>query len=142
RALRIDAGQLGDNADQADEQIDGVVVVRALQHGGNALKAHARIDRRPRQIDALAALELLVLHEDEIPDLDEAIAFGIRGAGRPAGNVRAMIVKDFRTRPAWAGIAHRPEIVRACDAEDLAVGKAGDLLPKSERVVVVNIDRN
>ena len=113
RAVGGDAGQIGDGADQRDEQVDGVIVVRALQHGGDALEPHAGVDRGPRQVDALAALELLVLHEDEVPDLDEAVAFGIGRAGRAAGDVRAVVVEDFRAGAAGAGLAHGPEIVGA-----------------------------
>ena len=84
--------------------------------------------------------ELLVLHEDEIPDLDEAVAVRIRRAGRAAGDVLAVIVEDFRAGAARAGVAHRPEIVGAGDAEDFAVGQPGDLLPQIEGLVVVEID--
>ena len=97
--------------DQRAEQVDGVVVVRALQHRGDALEPHAGVDRGPRQVDALARGELLVLHEHEVPDLDEAVAVGVGRAGRAARNVRAVVVEDFRARAARAGVAHRPEIV-------------------------------
>ena len=117
QAGRRHLGQLGDRLDQRAEQIDGVIVVRALQHRGDALEPHAGVDRGPRQIDALAALELLVLHEHEVPDLDEAVAFGVRRARRPAGDMRAVVVEDFRTGAAGAGVAHGPEIVGAGDAQ-------------------------
>ena len=122
------------------EQVDGVIVVRALQHRGDALEPHAGVDRRARQRHALAALLLLVLHEHQVPDLDEAVAVGLRRAGRAAGDVRAVVVEDFRAGAAGAGVAHRPEIVGAGDAQDLAVGQARDLLPQFEGVVVVDID--
>ena len=77
RAVGIDAGQFGDDADQGGEQVDGVIVVRALQDGGDALEPHAGVDGGPRKIDARAVLALLVLHEDEIPDLDETVALGV-----------------------------------------------------------------
>ena len=140
RPVRADLGEIGDVLDQRGEQVDGVIVVRALQHGGDALEPHAGVDRGPRQVDALAALELLVLHEDEIPDLDETVAVGLGRAGRAAGNVIAVVVEDFRARAAGAGVAHRPEIVTAGDAQDFAVGQTGDLLPQIEGVVVVDID--
>ncbi len=126
--------------DEDAEQVDGVIVVRALQHRGDALEPHAGVDRGPRQIDALAALELLVLHEDEIPDLDEAVAFRVRRARRPAGDLVAVVVEDFRARPARPGVAHRPEVVGAGDAQDLALGQAGDLFGQLEGIVVVDID--
>ncbi len=61
-------------------------------------------------------------------------------AGRAARDVVAVVVEDFRARAAGAGVAHRPEIVAAGDAENFLVGQAGDLLPQLEGVVVVDID--
>ena len=90
-----------------------------------------------RQVDALAAGELLELHEDEVPDLDEAVAVLVRAAGRAAGDVVAVVVEDLRARAARAGVAHRPEIVGGGDADDLLVGQAGDLLPQADGLVVV-----
>ena len=63
-------------------------------------------------------------------------------ARRAAGNVLAVIVEDFRARPARPGFAHGPEIVGAGDADDLLLGQAGDLFPELERLVVVDIDRD
>ena len=87
-ALRIGAGQFGDGADQGDEQIDVVIVVLALQHRGDALEACAGIDRGLRQRIAHAALELLELHEHEVPDLDEAVAVLLGRAGGPPRSCR------------------------------------------------------
>ena len=140
RPVGVDPGQLGDCADQRLEQVDRVIVMRALQNGRDALEPHAGVDRRPREIDALAALELLVLHEHEVPDLDEAVAFGIRRARRAARNLVAVVVENFGARSARTGIAHGPEIVRAGNAQDFAVGQPRDLLPKLEGVVIVDID--
>ncbi len=138
-AVRGDATELGRGRDQGLEQVDIVIVVDALQHRGDALEPHAGVDRRPRQRDALAARLLLELHEHEIPDLDEAVAVGVRAARRAAGNVVAVIVEDLRARPARAGVAHRPEIVRGRDADDLVLGQAGDLAPQAERLVVLGV---
>ncbi len=140
--MRADLGEVGDVLDQVGEQVDGVIVVRALQHRGDALEPHAGVDRGAGQVDALAVLELLVLHEDEIPDLDETVAVGVRRTGRAAGNVVAVVVEDFRAGAAGAGVAHRPEIVGAGDAQDFPVRQAGDLLPQIEGVVVVDINRD
>src|SRR3546814_12844797 len=95
------------------------MVVLALEHGGEALQAHAGVDRRLRQADALVARHLLKLHEDEVPDLDEAIAVLLRAAGGAAGDVRAVVVEYLRAGAAGAGVAHRPELVRGGDADDL-----------------------
>src|SRR5690606_8502442 len=93
-------------------------------------------------IDPLPAGELLILHEDEIPDLDEAVAIGVGAAGRPAGDAIAMIVEDLRARAAWPGVAHRPEIVAGTDADDALLRQPGDLSPQREGIVVVGIDGN
>src|SRR4029077_1328181 len=90
--------------------------------------------------DALAVGELLVLHEYEIPDFDEAIALRLRTTRRSAPDMIAVIVEDFRTRTARPGIAHCPEIVAASDPQDFLFGQAGDLPPKRECLIVVDID--
>ncbi len=136
-AGRGHAGQLDRGADQSADEIDGVIVVRALEHGGDTLDPHAGVDGRVRQLDALAASELLILHEHEIPDLDEAVAFGIGAAGRAARNAGPVVVENFRARSARSGIAHRPEIVAAGDADNLVVGEARDLAPERGRLVIV-----
>ncbi len=114
--------------------------MRALEHRGDALEPHAGVDRGPRQVDPRAARLLLVLHEHEVPDLDEAVALGVGRAGRAAGNVLAMVVEDLRARAARAGVAHRPEIVGGRDADDPPLRQAGDLLPQVEGLVVLGID--
>ncbi len=134
-------GQLGDGADQRAEQVDGIVVVGALQHRGDALEPHAGVDRRPRQVDALAAGQLLELHEHQIPDLDEAVALGVGRARRTAWNLVAVVVENLRARPAGTDVAHLPEVVGAGDAQDARFGQARDLLPQLERLVVVDVDR-
>jgi hypothetical protein len=139
-AVRIGAGQFGDDADQRDEQVDVVIVVLALQHRGQALEPRAGIDRGLRQRITDAAFELLELHEHEIPDLDEAVAFRLRRARRPAPDLVAVIVEDFRAGPARPGVAHLPEIIGTGDADDARLRQAGDLLPEIERLVVVDID--
>ncbi len=45
---------VGRGRDQRLEQVDVVVVVHALQDGGDALEPHAGVDRGLRQVDAVA----------------------------------------------------------------------------------------
>ena len=125
---------------EVPHQVDVVIVVLALQHRRQALQPHAGIDRRPRQVHALALGHLLELHEDQVPDLDIAVAVGIGRARRAAGDLVAMVVEDLRARAAGAGIAHLPEIVRGPDPDDLVVGEAGNLLPQAGGLVVVGVD--
>ena len=140
RAVRVGVGGIGRGLDQRAHQVDVVIVVLALQHGGEAFQPHAGVDAGPRQGDALGLGHLLELHEHEIPDLDEAVAIGVGAARRAARNLVAMVEEDFRARAARAGIAHGPEIVGGGDADDAAVGQAGDLLPQVKGLVVVVID--
>ncbi len=131
------AGQIDRGGDQRAEQIDGVIVVGALQHRGDALEPHAGVDRGTRQLDAGAPGKLLILHEHQIPDLDEAVAVLVGAAGRAALKLRPMIVENLGARAARPQIAHRPEIVGAGDADDLRLRHAGDLAPQFRRLVVV-----
>ena len=61
-------GRVDRARDQRAEQIGVVIVVHALQDGGDALQPHAGVDRRTRQVDALLLRHLLELHEDEVPE--------------------------------------------------------------------------
>jgi hypothetical protein len=91
-------------------------------------------------VDARAVGLLIELHEDEVPDLDEAVAVLIGRSGRAARRYGAMIVEDFRAGAAGAGVAHRPEIVRGRDADDALLRQPGNLAPQAERLVVGVID--
>ena len=139
-ALGLHARRLLGGADQRAKQVDVVIVVLPLQDGRDALEPHARVDGRTRQFHAFLLRDLLELHEDEVPDLDEAIAVLVGAAGRSAGNALAVVVEDFRTGAAGAGIAHGPEIVAGGDADDPVLGQAGDPLPESRGRVVGMID--
>ena len=138
--LRLDADEIDRGLNQRPEQVDVVIVVDALQDGRDALQPHAGVDRRARQVDALAAGKLLVLHEDEVPHLDETVAVLVRAARRAAGNVLAVVVEDLRTRTARADVAHLPEVVRPGDAQDARFRQAGNLAPQVEGLIVVDID--
>ena len=137
---RVGPGQLGRGLDQRPERVGVEHVVDALQHRRDALQAHAGVDRLLGQVADDLIVLLLILHEDEVPDLDEAVAILVRAsrAGR-RGSV-AMIEEDLRAGPARAAVAHRPEIVLGGDADDALVGQAGDLLPQVPGLVVGMID--
>ena len=111
RTLGLGAGERLGGADQGPEQVDVVVVVVALEDGGDALETHAGVDRGPGQRHAGGLVHLLVLHEDEVPDLDEPVAVLVRAAGRAAGDAGAVVVEDLGAGAAGAGVAHGPEIV-------------------------------
>lgn len=82
-ALRGNTGQRFRCGDQRLESVGVVIVVHALEHGGDPLDTHAGINRGLGQVDAGTVGLLLVLHEDEVPDLDEAVAVLIGLPGGP-----------------------------------------------------------
>ena len=133
-------GGVGRGLDQGAHQVGVVVVVDALKYGANTLEAHAGVDRRAGQVVAGAVAMLFVLHEDEVPDLDEAVAVFFGGAGGAAGDFGAVVVEDLGAGAAGAGGAHHPEVVGGGDADDALVGEAGDLLPQVGGGVVVVVD--
>src|SRR5229473_741007 len=75
----------GGGQDQRPEEVDVIVVVLALQDCGDTLEPHSSVDRGARQRDPLTRTQLVELREDEVPDLDEAVAFRI---GTPRGTPR------------------------------------------------------
>src|SRR5262249_8709549 len=91
---------------------------------------------------APAAGKLLELHEDEVPNLDEAVAIFVRASRRTTRDVRAVVVEDFGTRSARTDIAHGPEIVARGDADDPRFGKARNLAPETESFIVLGINRH
>ena len=128
--------------DQVTEKIGLEDAVDALQDAGHALQPEAGVDRGTRQRLALLLRHLLELHEDEIPEFEEAIAVLLRAARRSAPDVLAAVDEDLRTGTAGPGVTHRPEIVRGRDADDAIVAEARDLLPEAGRLVVGVIDRD
>ncbi len=112
----------------------------ALQDRRHALQSHAGVDGWSRQVHPLFLADLLVLHEHEVPDFDEAIALGIAGAWRPACDVLAVVIEYLRARSAGPCFAHGPEVVGGRNPNNSVVRETGNLLPQHERVVVGGID--
>ncbi len=139
-ALGLGRGQFFRGVDQALEQVDVIVGVDALQHGGDALQTHAGVDAGLGKVANDLVVLLLVLHEDVVPDFHEAVAVLVRRTGRAAEDVVAVVVEDLGAGAARAAVAHGPEVVGGGDADDLLVGEAGDLLPDVEGLVVGVID--
>ena len=125
-------------------QVGLVDVVDALQQARHPLDAHAGVDvlarQRPEDLEVglAGALAALVLHEDEVPDLDVAVLVGFRAAVDAV--LGSAVVVDLRRRPARAGDAHRPVVVGHAAALDALGGQPGHLLPQRDGLVVVEID--
>ena len=137
------AAQLGDAPDQRREQV-GLVRRELLLHDrGHALEPHAGVDRRPRQRRHFSAGVTVELHEDEVPDLQPAIALARRSQTRAARRlfgtrrVVALMEVDLRARATGPRIAHGPEVVLFAEAQDSILRQSRHRLPEVERLVVV-----
>src|SRR6056297_1080501 len=145
----VGAGLLGRRPDQVREQVDLVVRMHALKHRRQPLQTHAGIHARTGQRRHRAVGGAIELHEHQVPDFDITVAVFFRGAGRSAGHLRAVVVEYFTARPAWAGIAHGPEVVAfepfaglVSDARE-AFGVDADFIePDRSGLVVVGIPRH
>ena len=124
--------------DDGTKQIRIVIRQLALQHARDALEPHAGIDGRARKRRHHAVGCAIELHEDQIPDFDEALAW-IVGKLACAG-FGAEVVIDFRARTARAGIAHLPEVVVFIQAKDARLRNARDLLPQTLGIVILAKD--
>ncbi len=142
------AGLARSSRNQCLEQIDLVIAVFVLQDGCQALQSHAGIDAGRRQrLDRTIGLHV-ELHEHVVPDLDVAVAIGIRRAGRATGHIGAVVVENLAARTARSRISHHPEVV-GCILRTLvvadthhALGWQADLLgPDVVGLVIVDVDR-
>ena len=138
-----------DAGEQVLEEVDVVVVVHALENGGNALKTHARVDGGLRKLVHDAALVAVELHENEVPDLDVAVAVFLGAPRRAALDLVAVVVEDFGAGTTRPRVAHHPEVVGhvagalvVADADDALGGNADFLVPDVVGLVVLGIDRD
>src|SRR6185437_1045506 len=104
------AREIGGRPDEILEKIDVVVGMHSLHDRSNALQTHAGIDGRFWQRRELAVGRAVVLHKDEIPDLDIAVAVLVRRARRPARYFRAVVEENLAARSTGTGVSHRPEV--------------------------------
>src|SRR6188508_3177840 len=125
-----------------------VKVVRyALQHSRDPVESRTGVHRRLRQRNEGAVRLLVELHEDQVPDLEEAPRLGafIKRLGReflaiqlgPLAS-RALgkrpVLREVRkvyiqlgARPAWTRIRHLPEVVLLTKPVNARVEQAGHL---------------
>ena len=92
--------------DQSLECVRIIIVMHALHHGRDPFQSHARINRWLGQIRSLAALTLIILHEDKVPDLNKPVAILIGAAGRATFDMLTMVVKYLGAWPAWPRVTH------------------------------------
>ena len=116
------AGEFLQLADQAAEHVGVVVGGLALEHHAQALEAHAGVDVLGGQRLEVAVGLAVVLHEHEVPDLDDVVVVGVHEI--TAGNLRDFLVGtevdvDLRAGTTGAGVAHLPEIVVLVAQQDM-----------------------
>ncbi len=98
-----------------------------------------RLGRSPDDVEVLLGPDVLelVLHEDEVPELEVAVA---RLPVAVGAELAAAVEQDLGAGAAGAGDAHVPVVVLAPEPDDAVVGQAGDLLPERDRLVVLVVD--
>ena len=141
------AGNLRHALNQIAEQVDIVVGVDVLQHGGNTLEAHTGIYGRLRQRLHGSVSLTVELHEDDIPDLNIAIAVFFRRSRRAAPDMVAMVEEDFGAWTARPGVTHLPEVIGSkrrafvvADADNTLARYANFICPDIERFIVGFVD--
>ena len=119
------AGKLPDAGEHAAEHVGVVIGILALEHGAEALEAHAGIDVLGRQRFEMAVGQALELHEHEVPYLDHVgVAHVDEVAPRHPGCTllrRADVDVYLAGRAARTGVAHLPEIVMLVAKDDVVL---------------------
>ena len=126
-----------------DPRHDPLVAVR-LVHGadvledrGAALESQPGVDVLRRERGQRPVGMLLVLHEDEVPELEEPVAARARrrAVGLAAAVLLAPVPVELRVRPAGAGSADRPEVLDCRQRHD-PLGWHPRGLPRLDRDLV------
>ena len=131
-----DAGGLGDPGHDLLVAV-GVVDRRdVLEDPRRPLEAHAGVDVLLRERRQRVVRVQLVRHEDEVPELEEALAARAAGqAAAGAAGLGAPVPEDLGVRPARPRAADRPEVLGARQRHD-PLRRHADLLPEVDRLLV------
>ena len=122
-------GELARLVDQRAHQVGLPQRVDALQHGEHALEAGAGVDRGLGQRRQRPGLVAVVLHEHEVPELEEAVALLVDG-GTPVGSeLGAAVEVDLAAGSARAGLAGLPEVVLVAEPLDPLHRHTDDVVP-------------
>ena len=148
-ALSTDLLNLLDNG---REQIGLVEGLGVLLYGDEALQAHTGVDARARKGRSAPVQVVVVLHEDQVPQLDVPLAYlarvgdvvGAVGAAVLAAAAWALIaevVVQLGARARRALVSSRsPPVLFVAEAED-ALGRDAMLLPEPVRIIIGLMDR-
>ena len=130
------------SGDQGGEEIRVEIAPHTLQDGRHAFETHAGVDRGLRQVDSLIGAHLLVLHEHQVPEFEEAVTVLVLAARRPALEFGSLIDEDLRTGTTGTGIAHRPEVVRCRDSNDPVIAESRHTPPQGGSLFVGGVHRD
>ena len=89
---------------------------------------------------ATAVGRLVVLHEDQVPELHEPVAVRVVERAAVGAERRAAVDVDLGARAARAGVAHLPEVVLVAEALDAIHRHADLLVPHGLGFVVALVD--
>ena len=124
---------------QREKDIGVVVRGLSLEHRRDSLEAHPGVHVLRGQLLEFRRTRPVVLDEDQVPDLHHARVAGVDE--RPAGAIRRQVDVDLGARPAWARLAHLPEIVLLPEPEDVRRLDVGFGFPETLGLVVGFEDR-
>ena len=133
-ARRSGARQLLAEPDQRQELVGLEHRRRVLQDRRHAVEPQAGVDVLLRQRRERVHRVLVVLHEDEVPVLQEAL---VLAAGQVVGlaELQAAVEVELRARAARADRAGLPEVLRA-RARDDPLARDADRQPRLDRLLV------
>ena len=114
--------------------------MHVLQQGRNAFDASTCVDALVGERCQRAIVGLVVLHKDEVPKLEEAIAVAARCAavgtnGASTAVLCATVVIELAARSAWPSRAGLPKVVFATETDD-AIRLDSLLEPETARLVI------
>ena len=134
------AGERGRLVDERRHQVGVPHRVDALEQAEDPLEAGAGVDLRLRQRRARAVRRLVVLHEDQVPELHEAVAVGVVQRPAVGAELGAAVDVQLAAGAARAGVAHLPEVVLVAEALDALHRHADDLVPDLLGLIVALVD--
>ena len=122
--------------------------IRSVSQTASTPWSRQRMRSRPApvSIDGLgsgvrrAVGRLVVLHEDQVPELHEPVAVRVVERAAVGAERRAAVDVDLGARTARAGVAHLPEVVLVAEPLDAVHRHADLLVPDGLGLVVALVD--
>ena len=130
-------------SDDGHHEIGVVIGGAALNNGGQPFQTHPRVDTGIRERSEFAGFIAIVLHENQIPYLQEPVAITTNLTGGLTTAYRfALVDKYFRAGAARAGRAHGPEVILLSHLVYPLTRHFHFINPQVEGLVIIFEDRN